>query len=527
MAHPFEEKPELEVRNEAGGRAIALPDVTALMQYAVTGCLSKTFYASAETQTAKILELCDKVYPETVAKIAVYSREKGYMKSVPALLCAWLAARRHGELLEKVFSRVIDNGKMLRNFVEIIRSGTTGRKSLGSLPKRLVANWFNSRTGKEIFSQSVGGDPSFRDILRLAHPKPLDKTKNALYRWFLGKEHELLDLPEVIQQFENYKSGKTKDVPSVPFEMLTALKLGQSEWCQIAMRSGWHWARMNLNTMQRHQVFQIPEMVDMVVKKLTDRESIAKARVFPYQLMASYKNAGSEVPAKIRGALQDALEIATENIPQLPGNGYILVDKSGSMRAPITGEKKDKDGKAPPPSKVTCIDVAGLIASAVLRKNPESGLMPFDSGVVEHTINPRDTVLTNADKLSSMCRGDTNCSAPLALLNKRKAKADWVFLVSDNQSWVESMSVKRRPYDTDEKYVRFMREWDEFKERNPSARLVALDVQPYATTQAQERVDILNIGGFTDGVFNIVNLFCRGWLTPDHWAGELAAIDLG
>jgi 60 kDa SS-A/Ro ribonucleoprotein len=217
-----------QVFNEAGGKAYKFSDAHALAQYATTGCLNQTFYADADTQMKSILDLCDKVKPELVAKTALYARQKGYMKDVPALLCVWLAAKKQNELLTSIFSRVIDNGKMLRNFVQILRSGVTGRKSLGSLPKRLVANWFNSRTTKEIFSQSVGNNPSFRDVLRLAHPKPLDKSKNALYRWFLGKEYEHDELPEVVQQFEDYKSGKNKEVPAVPFEMLTALNLGQS-----------------------------------------------------------------------------------------------------------------------------------------------------------------------------------------------------------------------------------------------------------------------------------------------------------
>ena len=37
--------------------------------------------------------------------------------------------------------------------------------------------------------------------------------------------------------------------------------------------------------------------------------------------------------------------------------------------------------------------------------------------------------------------------------------------------------------------------------RNPRARLVCIDLQPYATTQAAERDDILNVGGFSDQVF--------------------------
>jgi hypothetical protein len=43
-----------------------------------------------------------------------------------------------------------------------------------------------------------------------------------------------------------------------------------------------------------------------------------------------------------------------------------------------------------------------------------------------------------------------------------------------------------------------LQEWNAFKVRNPQARLVCIDIQPYATTQALERSDILNVGGFSD-----------------------------
>ena len=72
-----------------------------------------------------------------MAKVALFCRTKGYMKDLPALLCAVLSVRSPG-LMAEVFDRVIDSPKMLRNFVQIMRSGQVGRKSLGTLPKRLV-----------------------------------------------------------------------------------------------------------------------------------------------------------------------------------------------------------------------------------------------------------------------------------------------------------------------------------------------------------------------------------------------------
>ena len=56
-----------------------------------------------------------------------------------------LSVRSPG-LMAEVFDRVIDSPKMLRNFVQIMRSGVVGRKSLGTLPKRLVRRWLEART---------------------------------------------------------------------------------------------------------------------------------------------------------------------------------------------------------------------------------------------------------------------------------------------------------------------------------------------------------------------------------------------
>jgi 60 kDa SS-A/Ro ribonucleoprotein len=178
--------PETDTRNEAGGKAYALSPEAALAQYVATGCLNATFYADAATQLDTVLDLCAKVEPAFVAQAAVYARRHGQMKDMPALLTAWLA--QHGpDRLEPVFAEVIDNGRMLRNFVQILRSGAVGRKSLGSRPKRLVQNWLNGSTDGQLLSASVGNDPSLADVLKMVHPKPATPERAAFYAWLIGK----------------------------------------------------------------------------------------------------------------------------------------------------------------------------------------------------------------------------------------------------------------------------------------------------------------------------------------------------
>ena len=275
------------------------------------------------------------------------------MKDMPALLLAALSVTS-SQHLKKVFGRVIDNGRMLRNFVQILRSGTVGRKSLGSVPKSLVQGWLNEVSERKLIEASVGTEPSLRDIVRMVHPKPKDAGREALYGWLLGKPVAAERLPAAVQDFVRYQSERSQEVPDVPFQMLTALGLKAEGWAQVALRGGWQLVRMNLNTFARHGVFEIDGIAERIAAKLVERDAIERARVFPYQLMVAYQS----------------------------------LDREQVVR-----------------------DVE---------------------------VNPRDSVITNAQKLASIGGGGTNCSAPLARLKNHNLCPDLVILISDNESWVDA-----------------------------------------------------------------------------------------
>ena len=250
----------------------------------------------------------------------------------------------------------------------------------------------------------------------------------------------------------------------------------------------------------RHEVIgpeRDREMVDYVAGRLADADEIRRSRQFPYQFLAAYMNVGDEVPQKIKAALHKAAEIACGNVPELPGPVVIGLDVSGSMASPVTGNR----GRGAT-SKMRCVDVAALFAAAILRRNPESVVIPFDTAAYEAKVDPSDTVLSLAERLAKYGGGGTNCSLPLAAANTRYANRQFAgcVLVSDKESWVGG----GRHGST-----AVMTEWQQFvAEPGPAARqgfagpkLVCIDLQPYATTQAPDRSDILNVGGFSDAVF--------------------------
>jgi 60 kDa SS-A/Ro ribonucleoprotein len=349
---------------------------------------------------------------------------------------------------------------MLRNFVQVMRSGAVGRKSLGTRPKRLVQQWLERASIGKLMQAATGNDPSLADIVKMVHPKPADESRKAFYAWLIGKPYDVDELPAEIAAFEVWKEYRNGPLPNVPFEWLTAFELSPQEWVELASRMGWQALRMNLNTLARKGAFGVEGAAEMIAARLSDEEALTKARVLPYQLMVALGSVSEDVPLKVQAALETALEASLSKVPALEGQVVVCPDVSGSMASPVTGYRKGAS------SKVRCIDVAALVSAAVLRRNPRTEVLPFEQRVVSLTLKPGARVAVNAAKLASIGGGGTNVSAPLAMLNKRRAKVDLVIIVSDNESWVDA----RRTGAT-----ATMREWEVLKNRCPRAKLVCID----------------------------------------------------
>ena len=510
--------PEADTRNRAGGLAYQMSDQLALVQYAVTNCFNNTFYARAEEHLETTKQLCDRVDPTFIAQTAVYSRERGYMKDMPAFLTAYLAGHGEIDLVKAIFPKTIDNGKQLKNFAQIIRSGVTGRKSFGTATRNVIRDWLAGRTDKQLFNDAVGGEVSLADLIKMVHPKPADKTRSAFYAYLIGKteKYAIKNLPELVRHYEKFKAGDTKEVPDVNFQYLTSLNIDKATWKEIARNARWMMTRMNINTFMRHGVFEGrdgKELINLIAKRLADPNEIKRARAFPYQLMAAYLNTG-DAPREITLALQEAAEIACENVPVYEGNVVICPDVSGSMSSPITGDR----GSAS--TKMRCIDIAAMVSAVYLRKNKLARVIPFEGHVVNVRLNPNDSIMTNAEILSRIGGGSTECAAPLALLNQERAKVDLIIIVSDQESWVNSY---RRSYGA----TPLMNQWAALKSRCPNAKMVLIDIQAGTDSQAPEHnPDILNVGGWSDTVFEVINDFISGGGASDAMVAAVEAIKL-
>ena len=531
--------PKANAVNEAGGIAYKLEPKHALAQVAATGTFGNAFYSTAETQLEEVLKLIDEVDDnQYLAKLALYAREKAFMKDMPAALLVALSVR-DTELMHRVFDRVVDNGRVLRTVFQMIRSGQfknkagKGRVGLSSSVQRAFQRWLNTASVGKLLSASIGNDPSLRDILRMARPTPKDNARRAMFGWLTEKSIDKwapateADLPVEVQSLIAYRNSESEEaqaliaggLDNVRWDLLSDAAKGPKVWAALARKMGPQALRMNLNTLQRHDVLATSAMVDYVADRIADESEIRRSKQFPYQYFAAYLNADDNVPQKIRTALHKAAEIACGNVPELPGPVVIGLDTSGSMSSAVTGNR----GRGAT-SKMRCIDVAALFAAAILRRNPDSVVIPFDTSAYDAKIDPNDSILSIAERLAKYGGGGTDCSLPLVAANQKHAKRKFagIILVSDNESWVGT----GRHGSTG-----VMTAWEAFvanqrklagKEANP--KLVNIDLQPYQTVQACERVDIMNIGGFSDAVFNVISAFLAD--NNQRFVAEVEAIEL-
>jgi 60 kDa SS-A/Ro ribonucleoprotein len=330
-----------------------------------------------------------------------------------------------------------------------------------------------------------------------------------------------------VRVLDAYRKSESADAQA---SMLTGARLrwdlladaarGSTTWKAIARQMGPQALRMNLNTLLRHDVLSDRGMVDFVAAKIADAEEIRSARQFPYQYLTAYLNADDALPQKIKAALCEAAEIACGNVPVLPGPVVIGLDVSGSMQSPITGNR-GKGGT----TKVRCVDVAALFAAAILRRNPDSVVIPFDDKTYRAQFDPQDSILSLSARLAKFGGGGTNCSLPITEATNALGKRRFAgcVLVSDMESWIGagrhgSTATMTAWRDFVKQQVRLQGSDD------VGPKLVCIDLQPYTTTQAPDRSDILNVGGFSDAVFSVVASFFGD--DAGRFVSEVEAVEL-
>jgi hypothetical protein len=118
---------------------------------------------------------------------------------------------------------------------------------------------------------------------------------------------------------------------------------------------------------------------NLVRSKLSDPETIRKSRMFPLRFFTAFVALNSLTYGR---ELEEAIDLATSNVPSLPGKTLIMVDLSGSMDYPMS-DKSDVKRIAP----------ASIFAAALAIRAEHPTLVGFSEATSEIKVNKTNSVL--------------------------------------------------------------------------------------------------------------------------------------
>ena len=415
------------------------------VQVLLTNTLSHTFYASQGDNYAATLAAHQEMFaadPQWAARALVYAREKGTMRTQPIIGLVYVSTI-DPDLFRRIFKRIILTPGDLQDFVQIVRSKQI-RPGMGRVLKETVNQWLLEISEYHVikYGGTSPGNMTLRDVLRLTHPQPLDERTSALFTYVVDRNKwrntyadqaaELLPQINALELLKRTNDSLEQRVlieqGRLPYEIVTGvLKPDLDLWRELMQQMPYFALLRHLVTLQRAGVLQDPEAAQYVAERLTNMEAMRKAKVLPFRLHAAWVMFKAETKPEqiVKAALEQALEAAFINMPQLEGRIVIAPDVSGSM-----------DGSINYPSKVRYIDIAGIFAGALIKGSDQAMLLPFDTGIREIVQPTRTTpVIETTEQIAKLVGGGTALSAPVSHLLLQKQPIDVFIGITDNMEW--------------------------------------------------------------------------------------------
>ena len=372
-------------RTFEGGDAFARDTQSDLFTLAVTNMVGEdTFYERATNRDARFVELVHSVTASTPTFIAgadldngkvglaQYLRQTMLMRSASIVMAAEYVAAG-GPFGRSVVARTLQRAD---EPAELLGYWLTRHGRNVPMPiKRGIADAVRRLYNERAVLRYDGLSRQIRmaDVIEMTHPSPRDDRQSALFKFLLDRRHHddgradanvlpmlaaaaALDaMPMDARRSVLRDRGPAKLTEAgVSWERLSGWLPGGMDaeaWEAIIPSMGVMALVRNLRNFDEAGIANAT--IDAVITKITDADEVARARLFPYQVWAAYKNAPSD---NWKRALGRTLELTIANIPALDGT-LVVIDTSGSMQATVSGR-----------STMSRVEVAAVMAMATAKR---------------------------------------------------------------------------------------------------------------------------------------------------------------
>lgn len=436
--------------NHENNPAWTKPDSELLEQFAMTGTLGNSFYASAKENTENAVELLERCDADAIASAIVKGRNEGFIRTFPLLGLVFLS-KKDPEQFKAVFPKVVKTGNDLRDFIDLCKS----MRGLGRSVKNAISSWLAARTS-DYYAQKYR--TQLADAIRLVRFRgdcdPIfgyvlagygDRVKG----WTAEKEQAAYekypnlrahrDFIAAIEAGKNAVACNILEKHKLDVDSLTAHydKFDAAIWREIARLSPVMRFLKYLDKFDRSGVFR--RGISLAEEKLTVA-NFQKARVFPFRLYTAYANISNSAVKNHLAAVLDEYAAAYDWGAFNAYSWAVCPDVSGSMQDVCSG-------------KLTFSDIAGMFTGFFAKGLKDCRIIPWSDRVFKWDVPRNDSIITHIRKLKRL-NGGTDMSCALRAMIAGNIKRDFLVFITDTEeygrryrggaSWIEAWIEYRR-----------------------------------------------------------------------------------
>lgn len=473
--------------NHEREKAFSLTPQLALYTAVATAGLSDQFYEKSADKLERLRELIAKNDAEFVAKLAVYIREKMYLRSTPLVLTVELAKVQSGNtIVSKLTNRVVQRADEITELLAYyaIANERTDVKKLNKLSKQIqkgLANAFNKFDEYQFAKCNREAEVKLKDALFLVHPKAKDETQQTLFNKIVKDELQVPYTWEVELSVLGQQKFDSGEIKQAAF---------RAKWEELIFSNklGYMATLRNLRNILEAEVSTVA--LNKVCAYLGDEKAVANSKQLPFRFLAAYrelKHLNNGRVSQVLNALEKAVVQSAANIAGYDKNTKVVIaaDVSGSMQRPISAK-----------SKVMNYDI-GLMLAMLLHSrcnNAVTGMFGDSWKVINM---PTTGILSNVDEFYRR-EGEVGYSTNGYLVVKdllhRKKVVDKVMLFTDCQLWNSNKGNET-----------IAGLWKQYKAIAPHAKLYLFDLAGYGNVPLNVmRDDVFLIAGWSDKIFDVL-----------------------
>jgi 60 kDa SS-A/Ro ribonucleoprotein len=524
--------------NSAGGYSFPLDKWQRLSRFIVLGSQGGTYYINEKALTIEnannVLACIHEDGVRAVSEILAISQVGRAPKNDPAIFALALAVS-HGDPATRkaalnALPKICRTGTHLFAFAEYIN----GLRGWGRGLRRGVATWYTAMNARDLAYQVVKyrqrNGWTHADVMRLAHPTPVDETQGAIFKWVTRRDEAEWardpgspenDAMAFIWGFE--RAQEAKDVSTIlkliamydlPREALPTEWLKEAAvWEALLEKMPLTAMIRNLGAMSRAGLLTpMSASEKIVIERLRNADLLRKARVHPIAVLSALRvyalgyslrgqtnrwgyvyaapSAKEWTPTpRIMDALDNAFELSFKNVEPSNKRMMLALDVSGSMAA----------GMIAGAAGLTPRDGSAAMAMATARTEPQYSVVSFQDKIVPLNISARMRLDDVIKATNNLPFGATDCAQPMLYALKHKIAVDTFVVYTDSETFANP---KMHP-------VQALRDYRETV--GIAAQLVVVGMTSNGFTIADPNdAGMLDVVGFDSAAPGVIADFAKG-----------------